>query len=97
MTGRSCRRLRSIAVFGGRWQEKMRSFYRYVITQKLAWTLRDAAERCGVSYWSLYRAACRGDLKVIKGFGRMMVSEAELSRFLSNATEYLPRRRKPKS
>ncbi len=51
-------------------------------------------ERCGVSYLTLYRAACRGDLKIIKGFGRMMVSESELSRFVASMTEYLPRKRK---
>jgi hypothetical protein len=37
---------------------------------------------------------CRGDLKIIKGFGRMMVSESELSRLVANVKEYLPRKRK---
>lgn len=61
---------------------------------RLAWTLKDAAARCGVSYWTLYRAACRGDLHVIKGFGRMMVTESELNRFLGVAVEYTPNRGK---
>jgi hypothetical protein len=64
------------------------------MNQRLCWSLKEAAERCGVSYQTLYRAACRGDLKIIKGFGRMMVSDSELPRFVANATEYLPRRRK---
>jgi hypothetical protein len=64
------------------------------MNQKLCWSLKEAGERCGVSYITLYRAACRGDLKIIKGFGRMMVSESELSRFVANMTEYLPRKRR---
>jgi hypothetical protein len=47
----------------------------------------------GVSYHTLYRAVCRGDLKIIKGFGRMMVSDSELARFVANVTEYLPKKR----
>ena len=61
---------------------------------KLCWSLKEAAERCGVSYHTLYRAACRGDLKIIKGFGRIMVPESELPRFVGNVTEYLPTKRK---
>ena len=61
--------------------------------QRLAWTLKDAAARCGVSYWTLYRAACRGDLHVIKGFGRMMVAESELNRFLGVCGEHTPIRK----
>ncbi len=63
------------------------------MNQKLCWSLKEAGERCGVSYLALYRAACRGDLKNNKGCGRMMVSESELSRFTANVTEYLPRKR----
>jgi hypothetical protein len=62
--------------------------------QRLAWTLKDAAARCGVSYWTLYRAACRGDLHVIKGFKRMMVAETELNRFLGMGGEYAPNRKR---
>jgi hypothetical protein len=64
------------------------------MNEKLCWSLKEAGERCVVSYITLYRAACRSDLKIIKGFGRMMVSESELSRFVANMTEYLPRKRK---
>jgi hypothetical protein len=64
------------------------------MNQRLCWSLKEAAERCGVSYSTLYRAACRGDLKIIKGFGRMMVSESELPRFVANVTKYSPRKRK---
>jgi hypothetical protein len=42
----------------------------------------------------MYRAVCRGDLKIIKGFGRMMVPDSELPRFVGDVTEYLPRKRK---
>jgi hypothetical protein len=61
--------------------------------QRQCWSLKEAAERCGVSYHTLYRAVCRGDLKIIKGFGRMMVSDSELARFVANVTEYLPKKR----
>jgi hypothetical protein len=54
----------------------------------------EAAERCGVSYRALYRAVCRGDLKIIKSFGRMMMSHSELPRFVAKVTEYLPKTRK---
>src|SRR5438309_11128923 len=63
------------------------------MNQKLCWSLKEACKRCGISYLTLYRAACRGDLKSNKGCGRMMVSESELSRFTANVTEYLPRKR----
>ena len=39
-----------------------------------AFSLREIAEKCGVSYSVIWRAAARGDLKVLKGFGRTMVS-----------------------
>jgi hypothetical protein len=32
------------------------------------------------------------DLKIIKGSGRMLVSESELPRFIANTTEYLARK-----
>jgi hypothetical protein len=35
------------------------------MNRKLCWSLKEAAERRGVSYHTLYRAACRGDLKII--------------------------------
>jgi len=58
------------------------------------YTLRQAAEELGVTYVSLWRAAARGDLKVLKGFPRLAVSAAELKRFYSSDMEYSPRRRK---
>jgi Helix-turn-helix domain len=65
-----------------------------LMNQRLCWSLKEAAERCGVSYHTMYRAVCRGDLKIIKGFGRMMVPDSELPRFVGDVTEYLPRKRK---
>jgi hypothetical protein len=62
--------------------------------QRRVYTLRQAANELGVTYVSLWRAAARGDLKVLKGFPRLAVSTAELERFLSSNTEYCPKRRK---
>ena len=60
-----------------------------------AFSLHEAAKKCGVSYSALWRAACQGKIKVLKGFGRMMVSAAELKRFLSE-TEIYNGKRRPK-
>jgi helix-turn-helix protein len=64
------------------------------MNQRLCWSLREAAERYSVSYQTMYRAVCRGDLKIIKGFGRIMVSDSELRRFIANVAEYSLRKRK---
>ena len=56
--------------------------------------LGEAAAFCGVSYHTPYRAACREDLKVLAGMGRMMVSEAELNRFLNQTKMRTPKPRK---
>jgi predicted site-specific integrase-resolvase len=64
--------------------------------QRRAFTLGEAAAICGVSYHTLYRAICRGSLRILTGFGRMMVSNRELDRFLSNTAEYKPRKRRNK-
>jgi hypothetical protein len=53
-----------------------------------AYSLREVAEKCGVSYSVLWRAAARGDIKVLKGFGRIMISGEELKRFLSKSEVY---------
>ena len=60
--------------------------------RRRVYTLRQAAGELGVTYISLWRAAARGDLKVLKGFPRLAVSTAELERFLSSNTEYCPKR-----
>lgn len=64
--------------------------------QRRAFTLDKAAAICGVSYHTLYRAICRGDLRVLTGFGRMMVSDKELERFLGKTEEYKPRKQRKK-
>jgi hypothetical protein len=61
--------------------------------QRRAFTLEEAAAVCGVSYHTLYRAVCRGDLQIVTGFGRMMISDKELDRFLGKSAEYKPRKR----
>ena len=67
-----------------------------MLTQR-AFTLAEAAPQCGASYSTLWRAASRGDLKILADMGRMMISEAELNRFLSQTKTHTPkpRRRKP--
>jgi hypothetical protein len=62
--------------------------------KRRVYTLKQAAYEMGVTYVSLWRAAARGDLKVLKGFPRLAISAAELERFLSSNTEYSPRRRR---
>jgi hypothetical protein len=62
--------------------------------KRRVYTLRQAADELGVTYVSLWRAAARGDLKVLKGFPRLAISAAELERFYSSNKEYSPRRRK---
>lgn len=57
-----------------------------------AFNLREAAALCGRSYHTLYRAACRGELRVLSGFGRMMVSDKELNRFLGKSEIYRGKR-----
>ena len=61
-----------------------------------AFTLDEAAAICGVSYHTIYRAICRGNLRVLTGFGRMMVSDRELNRFLDKTSGYKPRKRRKK-
>jgi hypothetical protein len=57
-------------------------------------TLKEAADETGTSYMRLWRAAIRGDLRPLKGFGRITISSEELNRFLSDTVEYTPRKGK---
>jgi hypothetical protein len=66
-------------------------------TQRRAYSLAEAAAICGRHYQSLYRAACRGDLKVLTGFGRMMISDQELNRFLGRSEIYRPTRKQTRA
>jgi hypothetical protein len=50
---------------------------------------KEAGEKC--SYWKIYRAVCNHDLKVLKGFGRLCISHAELHRFLNESQDHVPR------
>jgi excisionase family DNA binding protein len=52
------------------------------VTRK-AFTVAEVASQCGVARDSIYRAIYRGQLKRLAGFGRFMISESELQRFLS--------------
>jgi hypothetical protein len=61
-------------------------------TSRRAFSLKEAAEMCGRSYYTFYRAVCRGDIRVLSGFGRTMISDEELNRFLSKTEVYRGRR-----
>lgn len=45
-------------------------------------TLKEAAERFGVSRPTLWRAVCRGTLKTVKVAGRHFVTTGEMKRYL---------------
>jgi hypothetical protein len=62
--------------------------------QRRVYSLKQAADELGVTYVSLWRAAARGDLRVLKGFPRLAISAVELERFYSSSTKYSPRRGK---
>jgi len=53
------------------------------MNQRLCWSTQRGCRTLRRQLSHPYRAACRGDLKIIKGFGRMMVSESELPRFVA--------------
>ncbi len=58
---------------------------------KLVFTLQEAAAAIGRPYIALYRAVVRGDLKVLKGFGRLCITTDELNRFLTEQTVHVPK------
>lgn len=58
-----------------------------------AFSFGEIAGKCGVSYSAIWRLAYQGKIRVLKGFGRMMVSAAELNRFLSQTEIYNGKRR----
>jgi excisionase family DNA binding protein len=59
-----------------------------------AYTIAEAAKLLGVHRVSVYRRLYSGQLKVLKGFGQLMIPAHELDRFLSEVVEYSGRRRK---
>jgi predicted site-specific integrase-resolvase len=63
-----------------------------VPTVRRAYSIKEAAEMCGRSYYTVYRAVCRGDIRVLSGFGRAMISDEELNRFLGKSEIYRGKR-----
>lgn len=64
------------------------------LAERRAYTIAQAAELLGVHKVSVYRRLYSGELKVLKGFGQLMIPAAELNRFLNDVTAYTPRRQR---
>jgi excisionase family DNA binding protein len=63
------------------------------LANRRAYTIAEAAELLGVHKVSVYRRIYSGEIKVLAGFGRLMIPEAELQKFLEDVKVYVPRRR----
>jgi hypothetical protein len=74
--------------------QEMQEVEATIKAKKRVLTLKEAADETGTSYMRLWRAAIRGDLRPLKGFGRITISSEELNRFLSDTVEYSPRKGK---
>jgi excisionase family DNA binding protein len=59
-----------------------------------AYTITQAAQLLGVHKVSVYRRIYEGKLKVLSGFGRLMIPDTELERFLNKVHAYTPRKRR---
>ena len=55
-----------------------------------AYTIPEVAKMTGVGRVTVYRAIYAGNLKVIKGFGRLMIAADELDRFLGKSVVHRP-------
>jgi excisionase family DNA binding protein len=64
------------------------------LAERRAYTIAQAAELLGVHKVSVYRRLYSGELKVLKGFGQLMIPATELDRFLDDVTKYTPRRQR---
>jgi excisionase family DNA binding protein len=64
------------------------------LANRRAYTISEAAELLGVHKVSVYRRIYSGEIKVLSGFGRLMIPEAELQKFLGDVKVYVPRRRR---
>lgn len=60
--------------------------------ERKAYTIEEVASLLGVHRVTVYRRLYAGELKVLKGFGRLMVPAGELDKFLNRVVEYTPRR-----
>lgn len=57
-----------------------------------SYSLREAGEKIGLSYWPMYRAVIEGRLKPIAGLRATRISDAELQRFLTTTRNRLPKK-----
>jgi excisionase family DNA binding protein len=64
------------------------------LAERRAYTIAQAAQLLGVHKVSVYRRIYSGEIKVLKGFGRLTIPASELDRFLSQVEEYTPRHRR---
>jgi excisionase family DNA binding protein len=64
------------------------------LANRRAYTIAEAAELLGVHKVSVYRRIYSGEIKVLSGFGRLMIPETELEKFLGQVKVYVPRRRR---
>ena len=64
------------------------------LANRQAYTIAQAAELLGVHKVSVYRRIYSGEIKVLKGFGRLTIPASELDRFLNAVEEYAPRHRR---
>jgi excisionase family DNA binding protein len=67
------------------------------LANRRSYTVAEAASILGVHKVSIYRRLYSGQIKVLSGFGRLMIPESELSKFLGRVETYTPRRRKRKT
>ena len=64
------------------------------LANRRAYTIAAAAGLLGVHKVSVYRRIYSGEIKVLSGFGRLMIPDTELQKFLGNVKVYVPRRRR---
>ena len=64
------------------------------LANRRAYTIAQAAELLGVHKVSVYRRIYEGKLKVLSGFGRLMIPDAELERFPNKVEIYTPHKRR---
>jgi excisionase family DNA binding protein len=62
--------------------------------KRRAFTVAEAAKLLGVHPVSVYRRLYSGEIKVLSGFGRLTIPEAEIEKFLNRTVAYTPRKRK---
>jgi excisionase family DNA binding protein len=64
------------------------------LANRRAYTIVEAAKLLGVHKVSVYRRIYSGKIKVLSGFGRLMIPDSELQKFLGDVKVYVPRRRR---